>query len=914
MAWAKGTRNPPPPGFAASAEWHAKPIEAVARRAESSVQKGLSQEESKRRLQAIGPNVIERARGAGPLSILARQLHNSLVYILLAATLLAFFLGKITDGIVVLGVVILNTLIGFVQEYQAGQAIQALSALVPENATVLRDGAQKEVPSAELVIGDVVLLGAGDRISADLRLFSVKNLQCDESALTGESVPSSKSTEPVPRDAPMGDRHNMAWSGTLVTAGTGAGLVVTTGSRTEFGRISALLARTHALRTPLLLSLERMARWITAVILLTSALLFGFAVLRGDAPLDAGFSAVTLAVAAIPEGLPAIITIASAVGVRRMARRRAIVRHLSAVETLGSTTVICSDKTGTLTKNEMVVESLWTPLGETRPTDVLGERREARLAFEGLLRAAVLAGDASLSEDEGRERAVGDPTEAALVLASLAAGQHERTMRVASPRLDVVPFDSERKIMATLHRTETGGAALYLKGAPEVVLPRCDDAPSGAPAEAERAAHRFAAEGRRVIAVARKDVAPERRSISEGDLDGRFELLGLEAMLDPPRDEARDAISACRSAGILVKMITGDHPGTAVSIARALGITDRARAAVTGGELDAMSEDAWAQAAREVQVFARVSPEHKLRLVEALQRQGFVVAMTGDGVNDAPALKRADIGVAMGISGTAVAKEAADVILTDDNFATIEAAVEEGRRVYDNLIKAIAFVLPTSVGLGLLVLLAILFFPVADGVILRPVEPVQVLWVNLVTGVSLAVPLAFEAMEPDVMRRPPRRKTAPILSRLLVFRTLFVGALMAGGTIGLFLWEYDAEVARGTAPEVAYREAQTMAVTAIVLFQVFYLLNCRSLSRLPLGMGALTNPLIFLGILVTILAQIAFVYVPYLTRIFHSAPVKLDAWALSLAVAFVVFPVVTFETWLRARVRGRPEAVPEGRS
>lgn len=888
--------------------WHAESVETVAKQIQSSSHEGLSDAEALSRLQADGPNVLERTRAEKPLRILARQITNPLIYVLLAATVLALFLEKVTDAVVIACVVVLNTLIGFVQEYLAGRAIQALMAMVPENATVIRSGVQKVIPSAELVVGDVVKLRSGDRISADLRLISVKNLQCDESALTGESIPASKNTISVPLDAPVGDRRCMAFSGTLVATGAGAGFVVTTGIRTEFGRISELLAHTHSVRTPLTISLERLGHWITAAIVVCAIVLYGIATFRGDTPLDAAFTAATLAVAAIPEGLPAIITIASAVGVRRMAGRRAIIRHLPAVETLGSTTVICSDKTGTLTRNQMVVQSLWTPAGEAYPADVARMGADRRRAFEQLANAAVLASDASLSRhqaNDGERRVIGDPTEAALILASFEAGFDERHLREAHPRLDFVPFDSSRKFMATLHEMESGESVLYLKGAPEAVLRRCKDQPVGVLENAERAAHRFAEQGNRVIAVARKVMGSEHRSLSDRDLEEQFEILGLAAMLDPPRDEARNAIAACRSAGIGVKMVTGDHPATAVAIARLLGIAENGQTAVTGRDLDAMGEAEWKRVAGEVPVFARVSPEHKLRLVEVLQQQGAVVAMTGDGVNDAPALKRADIGVAMGISGTAVAKEASDMILTDDNFATIEAAVEEGRRVYDNLIKAIAFVLPTSVGQGLLVLLAVLLFPVRDGVILRPVEPVQVLWVNLVTGVSLAVPLAFEAMEPDVMRRPPRQRGAPILSRLLIFRTVLVGLLMAGGAIGLFLWEYNLELSRGTDPVVSYREAQTLAVTAIVLFQVFYLLNCRSLSHSLLRMGIWTNPFVYLGIVVTILAQLAFVYVPFMNVIFHSSPVKVDAWVVSTVVAFVIFPVMAFETWLRTRVQNR---------
>lgn len=854
--------------------WHAETTDQVSTKLQSTAELGLSSAEVTERLGLFGPNSVEKKGGESAAAILLRQIRNPLIYVLLASTVLAVVMGKVTDGIVIFGVVILNTVIGFLQESQAGKAIEALLAMMPEFATVIRDGAQKSVPSSELVPGDRVVLQAGDRISADMRLTQVKNLQCDESALTGESVPVLKRTGPVAVEAMIGDRRCMAFSGTLVTAGTGSGIVVATGSSTEFGRISQLLEQTVSLKTPLTQSLERLARWITFAILLVGAVLLGVGLFRGYGFLDATLSAITLAVAAIPEGLPAIITIASAVGVKRMARRRAVIRHLPAVETLGSTTVICTDKTGTLTLNRMTVQSVWTPDGDDKDG-------------EETLRAGVLASDASPD--------VGDPTEVALVIASKRSGLDERATRKTYPRLDVVPFDSQRKLMATLHDSPTEGRVVYLKGAPESVIPICTGTDPSARSAAEKQAHLFSSKGMRVIAMAKRVENSHKSGISERDLNGGFELLGLEAMIDPPRDEARSAIQRCIEAGISVKMITGDHPETARAIGQSLGLALAAQKAVIGTELDQMSDAQLADAARVSSVFARVAPEHKLRLVKALQDQQQVVAMTGDGVNDAPALKRADIGVAMGIAGTAVAKESSDMILTDDNFASIAAAVEEGRRVYDNLLKAIAFVLPTSIAQGLVILVAILFFPVEEGAHLRPLEPVQALWVNLVTSVSLAVPLAFEAMEPDVMKRPPRRKSAAIFDRFMIFRTLLVSSLIAAGTIGLFLWEYYSELRSGTPQDVAYTEAQTMSVITIVYFQIFYLLNCRSLRYSIYRIGIFSNPLIFLGVFVTVLAQLAFVYVPFMNNWFHSHSVKPEAWLMSLAVASLVLPIVALE-------------------
>lgn len=890
-------------------DWHAKPLESAIVELQSSPLRGLTSQEAMRRIQEIGPNLMPRSRTDSPFRIFLRQFRNPLIYVLISSTIFAIAVGKVTDGIVVFSVVLLNTVIGFIQEHQAGQAIQALMSMVPEYTTVLRDGAQRSIPSLELVPGDWVILQSGDRISADLRLTSVKNLQCDESALTGESVPVFKRTGPVSADATIGDRRCMAFSGTLVTAGTGSGVVVLTGGRTEFGKISELLTQTQTVETPLTRSLHRIARWITTVIVLVGAVILTVGLLRGYDFLDAALSAITLAVAAIPEGLPAIITIASAVGVRRMARRRAVIRHLPAVETLGSTTVICSDKTGTLTRNQMTVQLLWEPArGRVLLQSPSAPSSEPVPSVRDLLLGSTLSSDASLNSDsKGELRGVGDPTEVALVLAADQVGIREDEMRKRFPRLDLVPFDSERKLMASLHAEFSQSVnTIFLKGAPESVFSLCSVTDQQTRSRASKAASELASEGMRVLAVAQKAVPLDQKSLNDSDLASGFELQGLVAMIDPPRKEAQEAIQACQSAGITIKMITGDHPETARAIAKKLNIISNEDRVLTGAELQDMSEPAqWVEASASTHVFARVAPEHKLKLVHALQSQGHVVAMTGDGVNDAPALKRADIGIAMGISGTAVAKEASDMILTDDNFASIRAAVEEGRRVYDNLLKSIAFILPTSFGQGLVIMAAVFFFPIENGHLLMPIQPVQALWVNLVTSVSLAVPLAFEAMEPDVMTRPPRERSAPILSGHMIFRNFLVSLLMAGGSIGIFLWEYRMELSRGTAPSLAYLEAQTMAVTTIVLLQVFYLLNCRSLKYSIFRMGFLTNFWVFLGMAVTVVAQVGFVYLPFMNSWFHSAPVKLDAWGVSAAVAFLIFPAISMEKWARARTQSK---------
>jgi Ca2+-transporting ATPase len=876
---------------------------------------GLTRDEAARRLERYGPNVLPTADRGEALRILIRQVHDPLIYVLLAATGLAMLTGKVFDGLVILGVIVLNALIGFVQEFRASRAIKALSSMVRSEATVLRDAHRQKISSADLVPGDVVLLQSGDKVPADLRLVEVRTLKVEEAALTGESVPVEKSAAPVEEQSGIGDRRSMAYSGTLVTYGTATGLVIATGVGTELGRISTMLAEASELETPLTRQLAVVGKWIAVGIVAVSVLLLGIGLLRGYPLGDAVLGAVTLAVAAIPEGLPAIVTIALAIGVQRMARRQAIVRKLPAVETLGSTTVICSDKTGTLTHNEMTVKVLRTPaarygVGGTgyRPEGALengvGEPAQAELPADvrELLLAGVLCNDADLVERDGAWTITGDPTEGALVVAGQKLGVEAESTRRSHPRLDVIPFESERQYMATLHEEPGGGRVIYVKGAPEVVLRRCTasegheswDALAG---EVEG----IASEGMRVLAFAARWVAGGSSSLDEGDLGNGLRFLGLQGMIDPPRPEAVEAVRACRGAAIDVKMITGDHPKTARAIGRQLGLTAPDVPAVTGAELAGMDEAALRQVALGHNVFARVAPEQKLRLVQALQAERQVVAMTGDGVNDAPALKQADIGVAMGITGTAVSKEAADMILTDDNFATIRAAVEEGRRVYDNLIKALAFVLPTNLGLALIMTASVAFFPVVDGRPLLPMLPVQILWINLVAAVALALPLALEAMEPDLMKRPPRPPDAPVLGGFVASRTVVVAALMAAAALGLFLHEYSAEVGAPEALARAQARGQTEAVTTVILFQIFYLLNCRSLKDSLLSIGLWSNPWIFVGIAVVLLLQIGFVYLPFMNTVFGSAPLRLVSWAEAIVLAFLIMPLIGLEKMVRRR-------------
>jgi calcium-translocating P-type ATPase len=825
------------------AHWHALDAgDALA--AVDSRAGGLSGAEARARLERVGLNRIAPMRPEPARVLLWRQLSSPLIVVLIASGAVALALGEVADGAVVLAVVAANSVIGFVQEWRAGRAIQALAALVPERATVVRDGSEAQLDAEQVVPGDIVELRPGERVPADARLLTQRALEVDEAALTGESLPVAKHPAPVAEDAIVADRVSMLHGGTLVTSGIGSAVVVRTGERTELGRISELMRRTETVETPLTRGLAGVARLLTIVICLVAAALLVVALARGYPVVDAVLAAVSLAVAAIPEGLPAIVTIALAVGVQRMAHRRAVIRRLPAVETLGSTTVICTDKTGTLTQNRMTVAELW---GDAEP----------------LLRAASLCSDGTA------------PTEAALLEAADRAGIDVAAIRERSPRLDAVPFDSERKLMATLHP----GGRVLMKGAPEVVVARCA-AVDGVYAAVEA----LAMDGMRVLAVAERALGDGRSTLADSDLDGGFTLLGLAALVDPPRDSALTAVRACRAAGVDVKMITGDHVSTARAIASRFGLGGKA---LTGRELDALDDAELERAAADGTVFARVAPEHKLRLVRALQARGEVVAMTGDGVNDAPALKQADIGVAMGRSGTAAAREAADVVLTDDDFASIEAAVEEGRHVFDNVQKAIAFVLPTNLGEALIVLVAVLAFPLEGGVPKLPVEPTQILWVNLIATVTLALPLAVEALEPAVMARAPRPPGTPVVGRLLIVRTVVVSVLMTISALALF----------------ALRDDQTIVVTTIVLFQVMYLLECRSLQHSILHVGLWSNPWALAGIAGVLALQALFIYAPPMQEAFGSAPLGLDDWLLAFAAAATVLPVVGFEKWWRRRSR-----------
>ncbi|MEJ5357358.1 MAG: cation-transporting P-type ATPase [Desulfobacterales bacterium] len=896
--------------------WHGMRIEEVAAGLRSDRERGLSPEEAEERRRRFGDNRLSPFKTHGPLMRFLLQFHQPLVLILLAAAAVTAALGEWLDSAVILAVVVVNAVIGFVQESKALRAIEALQRAMTATALVVRSGEKRRIPAEELVPGDVVLLQSGDKVPADLRLFECREFRVDESALTGESLPVTKTEEPVEAETVLGDRHSMAFSSTLVIHGAAKGLVVATGDRSEIGRINRLIATAEVMATPLTRKIERFSRLLLWVILGLSAVTFAAGTLHGHYWVDMFMAAVALAVSAIPEGLPAALTITLAIGVARMARRNAIIRKLPAVETLGGTTVICSDKTGTLTRNQMTVTALYAagadyevtgvgyaPRGEIRALDGAPPPPENRALAE-LLVAGVLCNDAHLLETAEGFRIEGDPTEGALLVAARKAGIDPELTGRDLPRIDAIPFESARQYMATLHDAGPGKPpVVYVKGSVESLCLDCGTRRGagggreiGDPAELHAAADRLAASGLRVLACARKEMPPGSVRIRHEDLQEGLEFLGLFGMIDPPRPEAARAVRQCQEAGIRVKMITGDHAGTAAAIARQLGLCGAAcplhdREVLTGKELARLSGAELDEAAEHTAVFARVSPEQKLRLVEALQRRRHVVAMTGDGVNDAPALKKADIGIAMGINGTEVSKEAADMILTDDNFATIEAAVEEGRGVFDNLTKFITWTLPTNGGESLALMVAVFL-----GLDL-PVLPLQVLWINMTTAVLLGLTLAFEPKEPGIMQRPPRDADEPILGPALLSRIAIVSLLLMAGAFGLF----KLAVLRGDEVELA----RTLAVNLIVFGETAYLFNCRSLTRPVRELGWFSNRWFWGGVLAMSALQVAFTCVPILNRIFGTRPMGLSDWLLVLGCSLVVSLVVGAEKALRRRSAAR---------
>ncbi|OGU14949.1 MAG: carbonate dehydratase, partial [Geobacteraceae bacterium GWC2_53_11] len=867
------------------------------------------------RREKFGNNTITQKAGANPLVLFLRQFNQPLIYILLASALIASFLHEWVDAGVIYGVVLVNAVIGYIQEAKAVKAIEALSRMLTSSATVVRDGVRLVIPAPELVPGDIVLLQSGDKVPADLRLVSVRELQVNESSLTGEALPVQKTCASLPIDTQLPDRTNMAYSSTLVTSGIATGVVVAIGDQTEIGRINEMIASADILATPLTKKLGHFSSLLLYVILTLAAITFLVGILRGETWLDMFMAAVALAVGAIPEGLPAAVTITLAIGVSRMAKRNVIIRKLPAVETLGSTTVICSDKTGTLTQNQMTVQEVvaggvvyhvsgsgYTPDGlftsngnEINPAD--------HSPLQDCLTAGLLCNDAAILQDESSGWQVeGDPTEGALLVVARKAGLDREQLGINFPRHDVIPFESQHQYMATLHH-DNGLPLVYLKGAVESLLPRCSYALSDtneltslSQDVCHEHAARMAKKGLRVLAFARVELPSYSGGLQHDDVAGGLTFLGLQGMIDPPRQEAVAAVQVCFTAGIQVKMITGDHAITAAAIARQIGLTGETDhqgrlIALTGREIQDLSERELAEAVQRTALFARVAPEQKLRLVEALQSAGHVVAMTGDGVNDAPALKQADIGIAMGMSGTEVAKESADMLLLDDNFSSIEAAVEEGRGVFDNLVKFIIWTLPTNLGEGLVIMAAVL-----AGVQL-PITPVQILWINMTTAVLLGLMLAFEPKEPGLMTRVPRNPDTPLLTGELIMRIVLVGFLLLAGSFGIFIWQL------GQGGEIAV--ARTCAVNIFVFGEIFYLFNCRSLRYSVLRIGLFSNRWVLGGVGLMVLLQLLFTYLPVMNRAFGSSPIALAEWGVILVASSVVYSVIECEKWIR-RKREQP--------
>jgi magnesium-transporting ATPase (P-type) len=876
-----------------------------------SPERGLSESEAAARLERFGPNRLADIRRQSAFWRFLLQFNNLLIYVLLGTAVLAAAIGNLVDAAVVLAVVVLNAIIGFIQEGRAERALEAIGSMIDPRASVLRDGRRLVVAAEDIVPGDLVLLEPGARVPADLRLIRARNLRIDEAALTGESLPVDKSTRPTPPDVPLAERSSMAFSGTFVTAGTSTGIAVATGPQSELGRISALVGSVETLTTPLIRQMDRLARLLTGLILAACTLVFLFAVYVRDYPWPEAFMVVIgLAVSAIPEGLPAVMTIALAIGVQRMATRNAIIRRLPAVETLGSVSVICSDKTGTLTRNEMTVRSVLTTEGtfevsgsgyrpqggferDGKPID----RSACRTLMEGA-KAAILCNDAELRESEGNWAVSGDPMEGALVGLGMKAGYDPDRLRKQYPRTDEIPFDTQHQFMATLHHShEDGSNFAFIKGAPEQVLTMCNRQLGKAGDEPldednwQTQTEAFARQGQRMLAVAMKRFPKGHRELSFSDVLHDATFLGLLGFIDPPREEAMAAIRECQSAGIEVKMITGDHPATAEAIAHELALAPEPKT-LTGKQLDDIDDRALKEVVRETTVFARTSPAHKLRLVRALQENQAVTAMTGDGVNDAPALKRADVGVAMGRKGTDAAKEAAEIVLADDNFASIVAAVREGRTVYDNICKVIAWTLPTNGGEAAAIIGAIAF-----GLTL-PMTPIQILWINMVTVVALGLTLAFEPTEPGTMERPPRSPSKSFLSGTLLWRIAFVSLLFVIGAFGIFYYAMD----RGLSVDMA----RTMVVNTIVVMEVFYLFSVRyAYGSSTTWRGMLGTQAILIGIAAVVVAQLAFTYLPILQEVFATEPIEPLDGLLIILIGVLLLLLVEVEKSIYAFLQTR---------
>jgi cation-transporting P-type ATPase F len=892
--------------------WHSMSPEEIADKLETSMEIGLTSEDALTRRRRFGENSITIRKKSGAITQFLQQFRQPLVFILVVAGAITVFLQEWIDSSVIFGVVFINATVGFIQEHRANKAMQALVRIVTSENVVIRDGKKIMISSTDIVPGDIVILRSGDKIPADARLFHTKDLRIDESVLTGESLPSQKHEERLQADTIFAERKNMAYGGTLVTNGYGSGIIVSTGDHTETGKISKTMYEAQEMETPLTRKIAQFSKALLFVILGLTVLTFvvGWQIVQRDTA-ELFIEVVALAVAAIPEGLPAAMTITLAIGVNYMAKKHAIIRKLPAVETLGSTTVICSDKTGTITENQMTVKEVYaggntffvsgtgySPAGEFFSDKNVRINPKNHYALTECLICGLACNDSDLIQNETQWVARGDPTEVALIVSAL-KGEIRSTELEALPRIDTIPFESHLQFMATLHRNPDSNV-VYAKGALERILGMCShhiDAQSNQ-AELSKSdfvnlysvAEKMELKGLRVLAFAKKGIPQSVEKIEVADVDSGLTFLGFQAMLDPPRPEVIDAIRECQNAGITVKMISGDGLNTAINIGQQIGLNKNGKLrAITGRELERYSEAEMVEVANNTDVFARVLPDQKFALVRALQSKGNIVAMTGDGVNDAPALKQADIGIAMGMSGTEVAKEASDIVLTDDNFASIKSAVEEGRRTLDTLIKFIVWTLPTNFGEGMIVLAAI-FMGMA-----LPIIPVQILWINMTTAIALGMMLIFEPKEYDIMKRPPRNPKSSILTFTLVMRIVLVSSIIMLSAFVLF----QAELENGTPIE----EARTIAVNTVVMIEIFYLFNCRSLNKSMFSIGLFSNRWILIGVGVMLALQAMFTYLPVMNELFDTRPVSFEAWMKILGVAAATFVIIEIEKWISGRLK-----------
>lgn len=869
---------------------------------------GLSSSQAEERLKKYGKNCLFSPRHKSALRRFLSQFHNVLIYVLLASAIITFLIGHMTDSLVILCVIGINAVIGYIQEGKAEKSLESLRQMLSLHAQVIRDGRLVPLDAELLVPGDMVFLQGGDKVPADIRLIKSDNLQIQEAVLTGESQSVEKDIHPVSPGTPLAERKCMAYAGTYITKGQGSGIVVGTGDNTQIGHISTLLHTVEEAETPLLRRMNRLGNTLTLIILTSSALLLLFGiVVRGLSYEEMFMAVIGIAVAAIPEGLPAVITITLALGVQRMAKARAIVRKLPSVESLGSVDVICTDKTGTLTCNELSVRHVVTsgnvfavsgsgymPEGEIILEEKAINPADFPILYEISL-ASLLNNDAELNIQGGACMLAGDPTEGALLAFALKAGHNKAHLQQKMPRIDIIPFDSSYAFMATLHRHENSKRVIYVKGAPEKLLSMCDKE-LGKDAKIkslqmdywQQQLHALALQGERVLAIAYVDQGIADDNLDFYHLEKGLVLLGLVGIADSPRKEAKTSIAACYSAGITVKMITGDHAVTAGAIGKELGIKHSEKV-LTGKALEGLSDKELVKAVEEANIYARATPKHKLRLIAALQANGHIVAMTGDGVNDAPALKKADIGIAMGKAGTEVAKEAAEIVLTDDNFATIAHAIEEGRTIFNNIRKSIAFTLATDGAEAGVIIIAIL-----AGLSQLPISPIQILWVNMITAVTLSLALSMEPGTPEIMRFPPRLPSAPLFGKGLAIQSVFVAALTMSGTLGIFLWERQ----HGAGSTIA----QTMAVNTLVMFQVFYLLSIRHSRRFAFSKGALTsNPYILLSISIVIPFQLLLTYAPFMQKLFNTASLGIIHWGKIILVSCSVYIVIEGKKWVLQR-------------